>query len=210
MARLLSSLILALLLATSCGSAAADLKPVASGAGKESVRPELWGLLTDALAKQLSTRQNSYQPGIDGLYVECTWIHMFVDTDVFWDYYNPGDYDLNSEVNISDLVPVGTYFGFTSSYQQWTDAQLADGDANGEVNIADVTPIGVHYGNRVLQYVVEGYLDDDQTWHMLGTRDFEDAEIYGDPPIPRFNFYFHDTGIGESIYSDFRVRTVGR
>jgi len=71
-----------------------------------------------------------------------------------WTYQNTGDNDLNSEVNISDLTPIGTYFQAKLGDANWDEAQAADGDGNGEVNISDVTPVGLNYTNYVKEYIV--------------------------------------------------------
>jgi len=72
---------------------------------------------------------------------------------LLWRYYSQGDYDQNGEVSISDLSPLGLYFGQTCSYP--LDDELAkgcaDGDHNGELNIADLTPIGNNLGKDMLQ-----------------------------------------------------------
>jgi hypothetical protein len=74
---------------------------------------------------------------------------------LLWTYASPGDYDQNSEVNISDLTPIGTYFKATSSSTNWAAARVADGDPNGEVNLGDIQPIAVHYLRRVTDYQVK-------------------------------------------------------
>lgn len=78
---------------------------------------------------------------------------------ISWTHFCTGDYDLNSEVNISDLTPVGIYFGASASSWNWGEAQVADGDGNGEVNIADVTPIGLNFMVKVTSYSVCGSVD---------------------------------------------------
>ncbi len=75
--------------------------------------------------------------------------------NVGWYYRNIGDYDLNGQVTISDLTPVGVGFQATAADPAWFSKGAGDGDANGEVNIADITPIGVHFGNAVTGYIVE-------------------------------------------------------
>ncbi len=72
-----------------------------------------------------------------------------------WSYFNRGDYDQNSEVNVADLTPVGRWLGTNSGSSDWPKAIVSDGDGNNEVNVADVTPIGQNFlmvisGYRVL------------------------------------------------------------
>jgi len=70
-----------------------------------------------------------------------------------WGYWNAGDYDQNSEANISDLTPLASRL-----YQSTTDGELdaydmvLDGDGNGEVNPSDITPLGVNFLRRVSAY----------------------------------------------------------
>ena len=75
-------------------------------------------------------------------------------------YTNPGDYDQNGEVGITDLTPLGLLFGevvdsgpITGIYgvQGYPVQQVIDGDGNGEINIGDITPIGTNFGNDVLR-----------------------------------------------------------
>jgi len=90
-----------------------------------------------------------------------------------WTYINVGDYDLNSEVNISDLTPVGLYIGATPQQENWDSAQVADGDGNEEVNISDITPIGQHYLAKVDGYFIEwSDTAEDGSWQQLGDAPF--------------------------------------
>jgi hypothetical protein len=71
-----------------------------------------------------------------------------------WTWHMAGDCDGNSEVNISDMTPVGMYFGpvpyggVAAPYLDLAET-LADSDKNGQVNIADITPIGMHLGETL-------------------------------------------------------------
>jgi hypothetical protein len=69
--------------------------------------------------------------------------------------YNPGDYDQNGVVNISDLTPLAMHF-MESVPTGDPDSILAvvDGDGNGIINISDVTPIGANFGNALSGYRV--------------------------------------------------------
>jgi len=71
-----------------------------------------------------------------------------------WRYNFDGDYDQNSQVNVSDLTPLGMYFllagPFNNTSQQW----LVDGDGNELINISDITPLGRHFGAQMSGYNV--------------------------------------------------------
>ena len=75
-----------------------------------------------------------------------------------WNYASGGDYDQNSEVNISDLTPLAIHFGEASAngepFDQESLLRQIDGDNNGVINISDVTPIGQNFGRRVSHYHV--------------------------------------------------------
>lgn len=96
--------------------------------------------------------------------VELTWTERIV-----------GDYDQNSEVNISDLTPLVIYYGQTVEYDDpalhdgfefwpsgdpddgaggtlnWRKARV-DGDNNGEINLSDITPIVLHWNESLDGY----------------------------------------------------------
>lgn len=81
------------------------------------------------------------------------------NTELHWRYFNQGDYDQNSEVNIADLTPLGQHFGELGPFLLNSAGAVVDGDANGEINVADLTPIGANYGRRVSGYRIYESLD---------------------------------------------------
>ncbi|MCH7471596.1 hypothetical protein IIA79_01395 [bacterium] len=112
-----------------------------------------------------------------------------------WSYVNTGDYDLNSEVNIADLTPIGQHFGATSADANWDRAWVADGDGNGEVNVADVTPIGQNFLATVGGYVVDGSYLANGPWERLGTAHFptdteEDPSVFSYAPATVDYLYY--------------------
>jgi hypothetical protein len=69
-----------------------------------------------------------------------------------WSYFNPGDYDQNGEVGITDLSAIATMFGAVSlsgSFPVQSRESVIDGDGNGEINIADITVIAENLNNTV-------------------------------------------------------------
>lgn len=62
-----------------------------------------------------------------------------------WTQLNLADYDLNGQVNISDLTPLGQNFGKKGSWTEKDPEYWIDGDQNGEINLADITPIAQNY-----------------------------------------------------------------
>src|SRR5207248_232874 len=73
-----------------------------------------------------------------------------------WTYRNKGDYDQNGLVAISDLTPLGSHLGASSSDSDWlSSSQVADGDGNGLISISDITPIGANFQGSVDGYDLE-------------------------------------------------------
>ena len=81
-----------------------------------------------------------------------------------WTYRNQGDYDLNTEVNVADLTPLGQSFNKDSQSPNWINEQWADGDGNGLNNLADVTPIGQNFGGSVNGYHLESSINGSDSW----------------------------------------------
>jgi hypothetical protein len=74
-----------------------------------------------------------------------------------WSYFNPGDYDQNGEVAITDLSALATVFGAASpsgSFAVESLESVVDGDGNGEINVADITIIAENLDNTVSGFQV--------------------------------------------------------
>lgn len=73
-----------------------------------------------------------------------------------WSERNTGDYDLNSEVSVADLVPIAQFFGqpVSESDSNYAQKEVVDGDSNGEINSADLVPIAQNLGSRITGYNV--------------------------------------------------------
>lgn len=75
-----------------------------------------------------------------------------------WHYRNPGDYDQNGIVNVSDITPLAMHFGerVPASDTDLNSIQaVIDGSANGIIDIADITPIATNYFSEIKAYEVE-------------------------------------------------------
>lgn len=74
-----------------------------------------------------------------------------------WLERHTGDYDVNGEVNIADLTPIGLHFMESyvdSSSPDYAELEVVDGDDNTEINIADLTPIGANFSTSITGYNV--------------------------------------------------------
>jgi uncharacterized protein YkwD len=69
-----------------------------------------------------------------------------------WSYKNPGDYNRDGEVNVSDLSVLGKYLGANVNSANWDQARVADGTDDGEVNLGDLTPLGSNMMSSVQGY----------------------------------------------------------
>jgi hypothetical protein len=113
-----------------------------------------------------------------------------------WNYLNVGDYDLNSEVNISDITPIGQHFHKNTNSPDWKSAaRFADGDGNGEVNISDITPIGQNFLRRVATYRIEGG-NDEASLQELDELPFE----AGTPLLTGIRMYHYLPAVQYPVY----------
>lgn len=137
-------------------------RQIAALACPPGVSGELWNTLRGELSGQLEKRASAEalaaKPPLDDLSVvdDLTASEPVLGSiRLRWSYRNTGDYDQNSETNISDLTPIGRHFNKTPASPDWQQARVADGDLNSEVNISDVTPIGRCFLQSVTEYRVE-------------------------------------------------------
>ena len=137
-----------------------------------------WRKLQDALAEELilqdALRRASMAPTGSKARV---WVEFEAGDPgqplISWYYANPGDYDQNGLVGISDITPLGVHFGEADDSQlpggilasiedgqptvpfgYRNAASVVDGDGNGQIGIADVTPIGQGFNGQVEGYKV--------------------------------------------------------
>jgi len=88
-----------------------------------------------------------------------------------WLERNSGDYNMDGEVNASDLTPLGQRYGQRlndGSDDAWD--RCIDGNGDGEIGMADITPIGLNYLKRVSGYnVYRKPRGDDAQFELAGT-----------------------------------------
>jgi len=135
---------------------AAQLQQLAQAPAPEGVSPALWRQLKDALSKMLS---QSGKVALAAPVSDASAARLAYDggTQLSWGYACQGDYDQNSQVNISDLARLGQHYGATTGggpFPPDSIESVVDGDGNGEINIADVTPIGQNFGRRAAGFNV--------------------------------------------------------
>ncbi len=71
-----------------------------------------------------------------------------------WYYVNPGDYDQNGTVGLSDIVPLGLNYLASGPFPYETALNVIDTIKDGQITITDLTAIGMHYGTHVDYYNV--------------------------------------------------------
>ena len=74
-----------------------------------------------------------------------------------WHLCNPGDYDQNGEVGITDLAWVGQYYGSVApsgEFDYFSRESIVDGDNNGEIGYSDVAVIAQNFNNVVTGFEV--------------------------------------------------------
>ena len=75
-----------------------------------------------------------------------------------WDYYMRGDLNQDGIVGVSDLTPIGLFYGQHTEYgydfPEGTAQWVADANSDGYVNIYDITVLGQCYGRQVTGYNV--------------------------------------------------------
>jgi outer membrane protein assembly factor BamB len=127
-----------------------DRRPAPDG-----VDPATWTQLKAALAQVLAQQartSSAARPLTAGSFpVRDLTAAPYAGTvaELQWSYGQNGDYDLNGFVTISDLGPLGRYFGLNSDAPNWSEARVADGNDDGLINIADITPLGANFGRSV-------------------------------------------------------------
>jgi hypothetical protein len=70
-----------------------------------------------------------------------------------WQERNPGDYNQDGSVLVSDLAPIGMNFGQNVQLAE-NSSYLAnvDGSGDGIINVQDLTTIGINFGNKLDGY----------------------------------------------------------
>lgn len=187
-------LLLALLLAgcsgsaqlrdTSIGANGSDVltSPESAAAGMsvpDGVSPELWAELNAELYRQLAAVGNKKAAGqlpppekgsIDDLKLNVEGTEAWLS----WTYKNPGDYDLNGEVNQSDLVPIAQRYLARRDDAGSNYLAAVDGDGNGEINQGDIATIAQNWGNELSGYAIGPELGDAD-----GNGEINESDIHG-------------------------------
>ncbi|MEZ5338193.1 MAG: hypothetical protein R3F46_07980 [bacterium] len=107
-----------------------------------------------------------------------------------WDYTNPGDYNQDGEVGITDITPIGVHFGEKVA-NSWNDKRRhIDADSNGEINLGDITPMGQNYGARIFAYNIEMSEDGDNGFIVVGQLLVDEEEELEPGETKRFAYEF--------------------
>jgi len=86
---------------------------------------------------------------------------------VAFSYYNLGDYNQNSLVEVADITPIGVHWDEKSPdlpplpFPPDSIGSVVDGNSNGLIEVADITPIGQNWENACERWRVYGGSADD-------------------------------------------------
>ncbi len=97
-------------------------------------------------------RQGSQAPSGPAAAVEL----KYAGQQLRWYYSNPGDYNQDGRVAVSDLTQIGLHFGATGPWGIEEALSVVDGNSDGKITVADLTVIGLNYGRRVGAYRIYG------------------------------------------------------
>ena len=150
------------------------------------VEPEVFEALKAALISSLRTTSsgklaNIAPTGGDNVVKDLFLLEDGGQFSLEWSYLNNGDTDRNTEVNISDLTPIGVHYNARIGDPDWMTAKVADCDGNGEVNISDVTKLGLHYLSQCNGYNIYGSDSTEGPWTQVGSKSYG---LGGNPPVP--------------------------
>ncbi len=96
----------------------------------------------------LATRRVSVPPNTAGSKTTAEW--NSATNTLGWYYFNVGDYNQNSRVDIGDLTPLGANFGASAGappakFPVGTVLSVVDANNDGQINIQDLAPIGINW-----------------------------------------------------------------
>ena len=143
------------------GDVMADLQALSVPDGVDNA---IFEALREELAKQLTavyeSKYTSMLPGRNADHVRDLAISENEDKSftLSWHYRNPGDYDQNGIVNVSDITPLAMHFGERvpeNDTARNSIQAVIDGSENGIVDIADITPIVINLFSEISLYEVE-------------------------------------------------------
>ena len=134
-------------LTAACGSATRTLpapQPV-----QEAVQPVV------AAAPQVEpaaspARQVATPPFRDSAAPLVTWDD--VSANLEWFFVNPGDYNQDGLVTVSDFTPLGQNFNAAGPFAPESALSVVDGNSDGYITVSDITAIGQNFGNSVVRY----------------------------------------------------------
>lgn len=168
------------------------LKPPAGA--DEATFAMLKTAVADALQQRAASRVTSAAPGATLGQVDAA---APLDAGQYsisfsWDERNPGDYDLNGEVNAKDLSVLAIHFGKQESAEGWAQARVADGNGDGVLDNQDAVVIAENYLSRISGYNVYRSLPGGSSPEMLGRIMRDEAVVLGGVLV---QYHFEDTAI---------------
>lgn len=129
--------------------------------------------------------------------------------ELTWHYINPGDYNQDSLITVSDLTPYATLMstfynlrspGFPAPFAIDSVESVVDGNNNGMVEIADITTLGQNFDKGIQEYRIytgaAGDWPDNGT--LLDTVDFSLAT--GDHTAERLAYAYQLAAPADGTY----------
>ena len=147
----------------------------------DDVFEQLKAALADALRSRATSRITSAAPDMGGATVDTAVPYDAGAASIrfSWNEHNPGDYDLNGEVNLRDLMLVATYFGKREGDDGWAQARVADGNGDQRIGAEDAAVIGAGYLGRISGYNVYRSLPGGSVPDLLGRMPRDTALVLG-------------------------------
>ncbi|MCC7479554.1 PKD domain-containing protein [bacterium] len=89
--------------------------------------------------------------------------------ELSWEYRCQGDYNMDGRVAISDLAPIGLYFGSSGPFDPSSAIAQVDGNGDGQISVSDLSAIGLNFGTQVRSFEV--YSSPSSADYPLGSLD---------------------------------------
>ncbi|MBN2080810.1 hypothetical protein JW859_01250 [bacterium] len=108
------------------------------------------------------------------------------DNLMYWYLNNPGDYNQDGIVGVSDLTPLGQHFLEAGPFAEDSAAFVVDGNGDGLINVSDITPIGQNFNNTITSYTVYASADIEDHPRITSAKTTSEAAAVGTVNVADF------------------------